>query len=236
MANRNVDFPASKKSNYASKVQDAVQPQLTASYIPVPGPQGERGIPGPKGDRGEKGDPGPKGDRGEAGKNGKDGKTYMPPYGQASGWACYDNFDLKQIPLGATRGDDGWVSIFVDSLGEGTNEKHLPENSVSLYSSNTRRINTKNLKVGSQVEITYNFSIETFSPNTEVWLRSSFADSDNAYTSFVAALKYQYEYDFSVTQFLKVTTEGEKVSGIVPQIRTDMPASCIVKSINISVH
>ena len=81
---KSMDFPSNKKTNYAKLAQQQSEP--TVSYIPVPGPQGDPGPTGPKGDRGEKGDPG---ERGEKGIAGKDGKTYLPDYGQDSGWAKY---------------------------------------------------------------------------------------------------------------------------------------------------
>lgn len=237
MASKNMDFPVSKKTAYAAQVQQSqIQEPGVASYIPVPGPQGERGPAGPVGPSGQKGDKGDPGEPGKPGKPGKDGKSGIPVHGQQSGWAIYQNSDSKRSQLGATKGVDGWVDLYVNGKGDGTNEKYLPEGSASLYNTNSRRINLKSLKLGSQVDITYNIEIETFSPNTEVWVRSFFPDTEDEYTSLVGNLKYQYLYEFSVSHNLVVAKEVNKVSGIIPQIRTDMDAIARIKSIVISVH
>lgn len=236
MASKNMDFPTSKKSAYAAQVQQSqVQELGVASYIPVPGPQGPQGPVGPQGAVGPKGDKGDPGEPGKPGKAGKDGKSGIPAHGQEPGWAIYVNSESKKSQLGATRGNDGWVDLYVVG-GEGTNEKYLPEGSASLYNNNTRRINLKSLKLGSMVDIVYNIEIETFAPNTEVWVRSLFPDTEDEYTSLVGNLKYQYQYDLSVSQNLVVSKEVNKASGIIPQIRTDMDAIARIKSIVISVH
>lgn len=236
MASKNMDFPTSKKSAYAAQVQQSqTQEPGSVSYIPVPGPQGERGPAGPQGPQGPKGDRGEPGEPGKAGKAGKDGKSGIPVHGQQSGWASYENSELRKLQLGATRGIDGWVDVYVEPTAEGVNEKYLPESSVSLYNSHSRRINLKSLKLGSQVEITYNLELETFSPNTEVWVRSLFPDTGDEYTSLVGNLKYQYTYELSVSHKIPVSKEVNKSSGIIPQIRTDMDAIGRIKSIVISV-
>lgn len=237
MASKNMDFPTSKKAAYAAQVQQSqIQELGVASYIPVPGPQGERGPAGPQGPSGPKGDKGDPGEPGKPGKPGKDGKSGIPVHGQQSGWALYENSDSRMSQLGATKGIDGWVDLYVNGKGDGTNEKYLPEGSVSLYNTNSRRINLKNLKIGSSVDIIYNIEVETFTPNTEVWVRSLFPDTGDEYTSLVGNLKYQYTYDFSVSHNLVLSKEVNKVSGLIPQIRTDMDAIARIKSIVISVH
>lgn len=232
-----MDFPSSKKSNYAKLAQQVQQPEAFVSYIPVPGPQGPKGDPGSagvrgeKGERGEKGDPGPKGD---PGKDGRDGKTYLPVYRQDAGWAKYINSKQSQIKLGADKGIDGWVSVYVDSSKESI-EKYLPRGAVSLYNSSARKINLKGLELGAQITVTYNLSIETFSNNTELWVRTYFPNPEEAVTTFVGTLKYQFEYEMSVTQKFYVENESIRVGGAVPQIRTDLDALVIMKSIEISV-
>lgn len=228
-----MDFP---KSNYASKVQ-ASKVEEGPTFFAVPGPQGEQGPPGPKGDKGIPGEPGQsiKGDRGERGFPGKDGKSYFPKYQQNSGWAIYRNKDTKTLPTGADRGEDGWVSLYVNK-SENSDENYLPEGSVSLYNHESRRLNFKGLEIGSQIQVIYNFSITTFSSNTEIWFRSLFPESKTNYSSFVANVKYPDLYDLSVTQDLVITTQQDRVSGISPQIRTDFDAAVNLVSINISVH
>lgn len=234
---KDMDFPVSKKA-YASKViQDTAQQQPT--FLPVPGPQGPEGK---QGRQGEVGPAGPKGDRGEPGipgvdgKDGKDGESYFPSYKQNAGWALYTNKNLKQIKLGASEGEDGWVSLYIDQNGSGTIEKYLPKESVSLYNTTSRRINTKGLKIGAQLQIVYNFEITTFSSNTEIWARSMFANSEISNTTFVANFKYDYIYEVSVTHNLSVTSEADKINGIVSQLRSDNTALATLKSVMISVY
>lgn len=236
---KSMDFPATKKSGYAQLAQQSQVLDPTVSYIPVPGPQGPKGDPGSagvrgeRGERGEKGDPGPKGDPGKDGKSGRDGQTYLPVYGQDAGWAKYYSKNPGQVTLGATRGIDGWVSF---SISEGSSvEKYLPRNSVSLYNENTKRLNFKNLEIGSQVEVTYNFEIETFSNNTELWCRTYLPGSQESVTSLIGLLKYQYLYDFSVTQKIYIDKDTNRINGALPQLRSDMDAVAKLLSISISV-
>lgn len=236
---KSMDFPEpSKKAKYANLAaqQEAEIKNMSATFIPVPGLQGEKGDPGPPGKNGEKGEVGPQGPPGEKGNPGKDGLSYFPKYQQNAGWAMYDNSNLQMIKVGASLGSDGWIDIFVDGLGSGTNEKFLPEGSVSLYNPETRRLNLKGLKLGSQLQIVYNFELTTLSNNTEVWFRSLFPDSKDEFTTFVANLKYQYDYDLTATHNFPVNKELNRISGIIPQIRTDLPAIAKIKSIYISVY
>jgi hypothetical protein len=236
---KNMDFPSSKKSSYSQLTQQSQPVENSISYIPVPGPQGPKGDPGSagvrgdRGERGEKGDAGLKGDPGKNGKDGKDGKTYMPVYEQDAGWAKYGNSDTSQTRLGATRGQDGWVSFVIDR--NPSIENYLPRDSVSLYGGDTKRINLKGLKVGSKVDITYTFEVETFSSNTELWCRTFLPGTERDVTTLMGVLKYQYTYEMSVTQSVFVESESDKNSGAVPQLRTDMDALARLKSIHISV-
>jgi hypothetical protein len=236
---KSMDFPSSKKSSYSDLALQSVPFENSISYIPVPGPQGLKGDPGSAGVRGEtglrgeKGDQGPKGDPGKDGKNGQDGKTYLPVYGQDTGWAKYGNSSLTQIKLGATLGQDGWVSFSVDR--KPSIENYLPRNSVSLYGGETKRINFKDLQVGTRVQVTYNFEVETFSSNTELWCRTFLPGKERDVTSLVGILKYQYTYEMSVTQCIFIESESDKSAGAVPQLRTDMDALARLKSIHISV-
>jgi len=231
-----VEFPKSNKS-YGSKIQES-QEQVS-NFFAVPGPAGPQGPQGPKGEPGkpgDKGEPGERGERGIPGKDGKDGKSYFPVYEQNAGWAIYFDGQQRQIKLGADQGEDGWVNIFVDGLGQGTNEKYLPQDSVSLYNPVTRKINLRHLKIGSQIQVTYNFEITTFTANTEIWAKSVFSNSGLSYTSFVANLKYDYVYDLSTTHNLTLASDGDRGSGLIPQLRSDYAAMAVIKSILISVH
>lgn len=236
---KSMDFPSGKKSGYAQLAQQNQAIDPAVSYIPVPGPQGAKGDPGSqgprgeKGERGEKGDCGEKGDPGRDGRDGKDGKSYFPVYGQDSGWAKYSSDSQPRVPTGATRGTDGWVSLSL----EPTNilEKYLPKSSVGLYNKNSKKINFKGLELGSQIEITYTFEVETFANNTELWFRTFFPGTKTHHTSLVGLLKYQYAYDFSVTHKIFLDSELDKINGVVPQVRSDLDAIVKLSSIAISV-
>lgn len=233
---KNMDFPVSRK-NYASKVEQSIDSSNEVSFIAVPGPEGKQGIPGPQGPKGDPGESivGPKGDKGDPGKPGKDGKSYFPVYEQKAGWAMYGNSSDRFVKLGATQGDDGWVSMFVDAHQSQTEEKYLPEGSVSLYNPETRKVNLRGLKLGSQVRVTYVLDISTMSSNTEVWARSSIGKTDDDVYSFVANLKYEDSYELSYTHTVHIKSESIKSFGISPQIRTDYPAMGRLKSITVSV-
>jgi len=238
-----MDFPSNKKSNYADKVKE-ISIATEKSFIAVPGPQGPAGKQGQKGDTGDvgpqgpiglPGKDGPPGKDGEPGKDGKDGKTYMPVYEQKTGWAIYYPEFSSFLKTGATAGNDGWVTLSISSFSKKTNNKNLPESGVDLYNPNTKRINLKGLKIGSQISVSYSFEIETFHSNTEVWLRSLFPNSNLEITSFVASLKYQHNYELTVDQTAFLVSEQDRVSGMVPQIRTDLDAIVKLKYIYISV-
>ena len=234
-----MDFPVIKrKSPYESSSENKVDTLGTPQYVAVPGasgPAGPRGEVGLTGKPGAEGKAGKKGDTGERGIPGKDGETYMPIYKQRAGWARYSDSERRQVPLGPTRGADGWVSFYVDAKGASTEESYLPEKHVSLYNRDAKRINLKHLAVGTQVTVTYDFDFSTMSSNTEIWLRSVLPSSDSTYTSFVALLKYEYDYSFSVTHHITVTSESDKTHGLICEARSDANSIFTPKSITISV-
>lgn len=228
-----MDFP---KSAYAAKVRESQPQQQEGQFFAVPGPQGPEGKPGPKGDKGDPGESvvGPKGERGPAGKDGIDGKSYFPKYEQNAGWALYKNKNTNTTPTGATRGDDGWVRLIINATD--SIEEFLPEDSVTLYSNDIKKINTRGLKVGSQIQITYEIEVITFSSNTEVWMKSEFLDMEDSVTTFCANLKYQHNYEMTVTHNLAIFTHKHRIAGIIPKIRTDLDSAVKIKSIYISVY
>ena len=232
---KSMNFPQKKK--YLETIQEV----KTTEYIAVPGMTGEKGevgppgpagIQGPKGDRGDIGRPGPQGERGEPGRAG-DG--YDSPSGQYPGWAYYANKSTQQYRLGPERGDDGWVSFFLDIEESKTIESYLPNKSVSLLNITARNINLKTLKIGARVDIRYDFSIETYSSNTEVWIRTLLRDEEISPMGYVGLLKYQYSYDISHSQTIFINSDKIKNYGGIPQVRTDNEGSFILKSIYISV-
>lgn len=238
---KSMGFPedARPSNGYASQVieqaNQSISPSL--SYIPVSGPQGERGPkgdPGPKGDKGEPGKDGKVGPKGEKGQNGQDGKSSLSASGQQAGWASYFDLGTKPQSLGISRGDEGWVSVFIDGKGE-SNEKFLPKDCVSLYNPLSRMLNFKGLNVGSIVKVIYNFELTTLVNNTELWIRTDFKELGFCPTKFVGSFKYQYTYDLSVDQEFFIEDKSMWGAGAVPQMRTDFDALVRLKSIYVSV-
>ena len=130
---KSMDFPGAKKSSYAAQVeQSQASPTVdnALSFLPVPGPVGPQGPAGRDGRNGEQGlqgaqgEPGPKGDRGPAGIN---GQSSLSSSGQQAGWASYTNTIDKPTKLGISQGDDGWVTLLLDTKDKNQNEKYLPE-------------------------------------------------------------------------------------------------------------
>jgi hypothetical protein len=232
-----MDFPSNKKDDYAAKVQESqsINTAVSSSFIPVPGPQGEAGKQGRDGLAGPPGPPGPRGEKGDAGRPGKDGKSFSTVYDQEPGWASYEDNEDNFIKMGATRGVDGWVNVSI-SRNSKHEERFLPKNGVSLYNPETKRINLKGLKIGTQLEITYSFVVSTMYSNTEVWMRSFLPGTKSEITTFSASLKYQHEYEISETHNIFLNKESDRIAGIVPQIRTDMDAMARLKRIHISVR
>jgi hypothetical protein len=238
---KSMDFPGAKKSSYAAQVeQSQASPTVdnALSFLPVPGPVGPQGPPGRDGRNGEQGlpgkqgEPGPKGDRGPAGVN---GQSSLSSSGQQAGWASYTNTIDKPTKLGISQGDDGWVTLLLDTKDKSQNEKYLPEGCTSLWNSHQRALNFHGIKEGSQVSVTYNFELTTYSSNTEVWLRTYFATNDQEFVQFVGSLKYQNTYNLSVTQKIFIENHAMWGNGAVPQIRTDFDASVIFNSVYVSV-
>lgn len=242
---KSVDFPGAKKSSYAAQVEQSktsTLPENTLTFLPVPGPVGPQGPAGrdgkdgKQGPEGPEGKQGPRGEKGNPGKNGidgKDGLSSLSSSGQQAGWAAYFSNKRKDIVLGANRGVDGWVTIFMPS--NTSNENFLPSGTVSLWNENSRTLNFRGLKVGSQVFITYNFEITTFSPNTEIWLRTYLPESQKDVTSFLGSLKYQNVYTMSTTQQLFIENQGVWSEQAVPQVRSDFDSSIFLTSIYVSV-
>jgi len=238
-ASKSMDFPGAKKSSYAAQVeQSQASPfqESTLSFLPVPGPVGPQGPAGRDGKDGAIGPQGPEGKqgpRGERGYSGKDGLSSLSSSGQQSGWASYTSTKLSDIRLGASQGFDGWVSLIMKSSK--AFETFLPSNTVSLWNTNTQLLNFKGLKVGSQVFITYDFELNTFNPNTEVWVRTFFPSSEDEVCHFLGSLKYQNSYKMSVTQQIFIKDEKIWAMGAIPQIRTDFDSTAILNSIYVSV-
>jgi len=240
-ASKSMDFPNVKKNSYAAQVeqvQAAPYQENTLSFLPVPGPvgpqgpagrDGKDGLPGPQGPEGQKGQ------KGEKGLTGQNGLSSLSSSGQQAGWASYTNVFDKPIKLGISQGDDGWVTLLLDTKDKNQNEKYLPKDCTSLWNSHQRALNFHGIKEGSQVFITYNFELTTYTSNTEVWLRTYFASKGREFVQLVGSLKYQNTYNLSVTQQIFIEDQSMWGSGAVPQIRTDFDASVIFNSVYVSV-
>ena len=233
-----MDLP--KKKKYSETIQEV----KTTEFIAVPGIAGEKGETGPqgpagpqgiKGDKGDKGDVGKQGPQGERGDPGKAGDGYDSPSGQYPGWAYYSNKSTQTYRTGPERGDDGWVNFFLDIDESKTIESYLPNRSVSLLNETAKNINLKTLKVGAKVDIKYDFSLETYVPHTEVWIRTLLRDEDISPMGYVGLFKYQYSYDVSYSQTIFINSDKIKNYGGIPQVRTDNESSFILKGIYISV-
>lgn len=239
-ASKSMDFPNSQKSSYAAQVeqsQTSNYQENALSFLPVPGPQGPQGPAGKDGKdgkQGEDGKEGKQGPKGEKGPQGKDGLSSLSSSGQQAGWASYKNNLDRPFKLGISQGNDGWVTIFINSEGL-SNEKYLPENCVSLWNDHSRSFNFKGLKEGAQIFITYSFELTTYNTNTEAWIRTYSPNGELDIAQFIGSMKYQHTYPITVTQ--QIFIENQKIwgNGAIPQIRTDYDSSVIVKSIYVSV-
>lgn len=239
---KSMDFPGGRQKKYSDNVQQPYELEQQVSFVAVPGPSGERGPKGDMGPEGPEGKQGPKGDPGKPGKDGRDGKDGQPgvsslsPSGQRTGWGLYDNLNRKQLNLGATKGNDGWVRLTLDCEGKDTDERYLPENGVSLWGKATGKINLKGIKIGSIITIRYNVTITTFSNNTEVWFRTATSNPDDVVTSYAGNLKYQYEYDMSLEHTVFLGNSSFQNNGAWPEVLTDNDAMISLNSVYIAVR
>jgi hypothetical protein len=238
-----MDFPSKKK-----KYSEIIEPSTITELIAVPGIQGEKGeqgIPGPKGDtgpqgpKGDKGDPGPQGPQGQKGERGLPGGTaeaYDSPSKQYPGWAYYQSLNMEKIRVGPERGnDDGWVDLFLKVDKSNSIETYLPKNSVSFVTDSARKINYKAFNVGAKVDVRYELEIETYSTNTEVWIRTFSVDDNSSTVGYLGNLKYRYTYDLSFCQTLYILNNTMKTFGGKPEIRSDSECSVVLKGIYIAV-
>jgi len=240
-ASKSMDFPGAKKTSYAAQVeqtQASPYQENTLSFLPVPGPQGPQGPAGRDGKDGLPGPVGPegqKGQKGERGPSGQNGLSSLSSSGQQAGWASYTNAIEKPIKLGISQGNDGWVTLVLDTKDKEQNETYLPAGCTSLWNSHQRALNFHGIKQGSQVFVTYNFELTTYTSNTEVWLRTYFASKDKEFVQLLGSFKYQNVYNLSVTQQIFIEDQSMWGNGAVPQIRTDFDSTVIFNSVYVSV-
>lgn len=252
---KSMDFPNTpKRKKYSENILESSIDNLESNnFISIPGPpgppgaqgpqglqglqglQGERGPKGDKGDRGERGEKGDAGPQGVKGLPGRDGESFVSSSKQKPGWALYDNKNIIDYRLGATKGEDGWVSFFVDGDGKNTNEEFLPILGKPLWVSEGRRFSFLSLNVGAIIKICYNIELTTYSNNTEVWARTMVDNSEIYPTTYVGLMKYQYDYDLCIEQTLFIHNQRMQKSRALPQIRTDHDSLMRVKSIYVAV-
>jgi hypothetical protein len=238
---KSMDFPGAKKSSYAAQVeQSQASPSVdnALSFLPVPGPVGPQGPAGRDGKDGKPGQEGPEGKpgpKGLQGPSGKDGASSLSSSGQQAGWASYDNSITKPTKLGISQGDDGWVTLILDTKDKSKNEKYLPKNCTSLWNSHQRALNFHGIKEGSLIFVTFYCELTTYTANTEVWLRTYFPSKDKEFVQLIGSFKYQNTYSLSATQQIFIEDTAMWGNGAVPQIRTDFDASVIFNSVYVSV-
>lgn len=233
---KSMDAPT-KKSNYASKVEESQDTENILTFLPVPGPVGPQGPKGDVGEIGPQGIQGPKGDSGKPGKDGKNGlngKSILSPSEQMIGWGYYKGKFINKEKTGIDQSDDGWTTLAMGDIEE-CSERFLPIGNVSLWNKHTKRLNFKTLNIGSIITIRYNIELTTHINNTEVWVKTLLDTDELSITSFVGSLKYQYDYDFSVEHTIFLHDQKMQAFGGIPQIRTDNPCSAKLSSIYISV-
>ena len=86
-----------------------------------------------------------------------------------------------------------------------------------------------------KIDIVYGLEITTFGNNTELSLRSYFPNSETEIVSYIGNFKYQYTYETSVTQTIFLNAERDRISGFVPQLRSDLDCVARLKYLQIYV-
>jgi hypothetical protein len=240
---RSMGFPIQEKEKISIVEQET--PQL--QFLPVPGPQGSpgpqgamgpQGTTGPKGDKGDKGDSGADGKDGKNGKNGingKNGESYVPVYKQQAGWASYEDKSSRIFSVEPTRGENGWHDIYIDKKDILKNHSFLPLNCNTLYNEQARSFTFRSLEIGSTIRITYNFSLETFVNNTELWFATVYPEIDKSVLTMVGSFKYQGIFDLTVDQTIHIENKEMWFNFCRPYAKSDFLTNLILKKIYVSV-
>lgn len=241
---KSTGFPIQEKERPKSFSEEQ-NPQL--QFLPVPGPQGPQGPQGPmgpqgpegkQGDKGEKGTAGPKGKDGKDGndgKDGKDGKSYLPIYNQQTGWASYTNTSSRPLNIDPDKGESGWHDVYISKGSIHKNHSFLPPDCNALYNEESRCFTFRGLEIGSQVKITYNFSLETFVNNTEFWFATIYKEINKSVLSLVGTFKYQGIYDLTIDHNLFIENKDMWFNFCSPYVKSDFLTSFMLKNIYISV-
>jgi hypothetical protein len=112
---------------------------------------------------------------------------------------------------------------------------YIPKGVNTLWNNESKNFNFKTLKIGAKVDIRYDFTINTYINNTEVWAKVFIPDYENCPTGYVSTLKYQYSYDISYSQTLYIDTPRIRTLGGAIKFRADNESSIVLNSMYISV-
>lgn len=229
---KSMDFPINNKKLYSTSIPDT---PITDDYVvdhSQKGEKGDQGIPGPQGPKGEPGEPGPQGPEGPRGPKGDKGKDYESPSGQNPGWSYYSSNETIFFQL---KPEKGWTQIYLNSKMQEKEETFISKKTVSFWNYDAKKINFRALEIGAQIQLIYNFEIETYSNNTDVWIRTIVPDTQKHYTSLIGTFKYQNQHVISIKQNLFVHNKEEWSKGAIIQAGADNICSIGLNSIYISV-
>jgi len=229
---KSMDFPINNKKLYSEIKSDI---PITDDYVSdniQKGEKGDQGIPGPQGAQGERGEPGPQGPEGPRGPKGDKGKDYESASGQNPGWAYYGTAEPLSFQL---RPEKGWTQLFLNPIVQDKQENFISKKNVSFWNYETRKINFRGMKVGTKIDLIYDLEIETYTNNTDIWIRTLIPNIDKAYSTFLGSFKYQNQYSVSVSQTLFIQDEQQWGNGAIIQSGADNLCSIKLNGIYISV-
>jgi hypothetical protein len=229
---KSMDFPISNKKLYSEIKSDI---PIIDDYISDKGEKGDKGdqgIPGPQGPQGERGEPGLQGPEGPKGAKGDRGKDYESPSGQNPGWAYYSTQEPLSFQL---KPEKGWIPIFLNTKMQEKQESFISKKTVSFWNYDAKKINFRALEIGAKIDIFYDIEIETYSNNTDIWIRTIIPQTEKHYTSFLGSFKYQNQYSLSVSQTLFINDKEDWSKGAVIEAGSDNVCSIRLNSIYISV-
>lgn len=229
---KSMDFPISNKKLYS--IPEPSIP-ITDDYVSdhtLKGEKGDQGIPGPQGPKGDTGEPGPQGPEGPRGPKGEKGKDYESPSGQNPGWSYYSSNEPISFQL---KPEKGWTQIYLSSKMQEKEEFFISKKSVSFWNYDAKKINFRALEIGAKVELIYDLEIDTFSNNTDIWIRTIVPQTEKHYTSFLGSFKYQNQHSISVKQTIFVHDKEDWSKGAIIEAGADNICSIKLNSMYISV-
>lgn len=229
---KSMDFPVSNKKLYSNIINDQPIKSDILNYEYIKGIQGDIGPQGPKGDKGDPGEPGIQGPQGPAGPKGDPGKGYESASGQNPGWAYYGNTESIDFQL---KPEKGWLKIFLNSQFQEKEESYLPKKTVSFWNYEAKKFNFRATNIGAQIDIVYNLEVETYSNNTDVWIRTIIPGTEKHYTSLVGSFKYQNQHFLSVKQSIFIHHKDDWINGAIIEAGSDNTCSVKLNGIYVSI-